>query len=67
MSRIPLAIGTLKERKERQAKADANLALEIANSAKLARASRDYWVNGQTPTPKYPTRLYDQRNFTGQQ
>ncbi len=45
MSRIPLATGTLKERKERQAKAEADLELEIKNSQLLARASRDYWVN----------------------
>jgi hypothetical protein len=48
-NRIPTATGTLKERKERQAQSDADLALEIANSKRLARASRDYWVNGETP------------------
>jgi len=51
---IPLNTGTLKERKERQAKADADLKLQIANSARLSRASRDYWINGEAPINTQP-------------
>jgi len=51
---IPLNTGTLKERQERQAKADADLKLQIANSARLSRASRDYWINGEAPINTQP-------------
>ena len=51
---IPLNTGTLKERKLRQDKADADLKLQIANSNRLARASRDYWVNNETPVNTQP-------------
>jgi hypothetical protein len=67
-NRIPTATGTLKERQQRQAQADAELALEISNSKRLARASRDYWVNGETPInnqPDYTTNeiLYDKNKL----
>lgn len=51
---IPLNIGTLKDRKSRQEQADADLKLQILNSNRLARASRDYWINNETPINSQP-------------
>lgn len=51
---IPLNIGTLKDRKNRQEQADADLKLQILNSNRLARASRDYWINNETPVNTQP-------------
>lgn len=51
---IPLNIGTLKDRKSRQEQADADLKLQILNSNRLARASRDYWINNEEPINSQP-------------
>jgi hypothetical protein len=51
---IPLNIGTLKDRKSRQEQADADLKLQILNSNRLARASRDYWINNEQPINSQP-------------
>ena len=51
---IPLFYGTAKQQKDRQKMIDATLALEIANSKKLERANRDYFVNGELPVNSIP-------------
>ena len=51
---IPLNTGSLKDRKIRQEQADADLKLQILNSNRLARASRDYFVNNEQPINSQP-------------